>query len=227
MLVHTERFVARAERGETWAHVQRVRLPGDEVSGAVDAVRALMAQMGATVASWWLSEHTAREVDRELLANGLTVEDDDYEIDGLLLTAEPPPGPPDVDARRLTTEDEVAAAQELQWDVFGIPADRRRPHRVDEDTRVYGAWIDGRFAGAGRSYFSPVGAMLAGGATADWARGRGAYRALVRTRWDDAVAHGTPALGVHAKDTSSPILRRLGFEQVHRFRRLQDVRSEG
>ena len=31
------------------------------------------------------------------------------------------------------------------------------------------------------------------------ARGRGAYRALVRARWDDAVRRGTPALVVHAE----------------------------
>ena len=49
---------------------------------------------------------------------------------------------------------------------------------------------------------------MAGGATAEWARGRGAYRALVRARWDDAEARGTPALGVHAKETSAPRGRR-------------------
>jgi hypothetical protein len=47
----------------------------------------------------------------------------------------------------------------------------------------------------------------------------------VRARWDDAAARGTPALGVHAKDTSSPILTRLGFEKVLQLRRLEDVRS--
>jgi predicted acetyltransferase len=67
--------------------------------------------------------------------------------------------------------------------------------------------------------------MMAGGATAPWARGRGAYRALVRARWDDAAARGTPVIAVHAKDTSSPILTRLGFEKVLQFRRLQDVLS--
>jgi len=94
-----------------------------------------------------------------------------------------------------------------------------------EHEGVWGAWIGGRLAGAARAYFSPRGAMLAGGATAPWARGRGAYRALVRARWDDAAARGTPALGVHANERSGPILRRLGFERVLRFRRLEDVAS--
>ena len=47
-------------------------------------------------------------------------------------------------------------------------------------------------------------------------------RALVRTRWDEAVRRGTPALVVHAAPTSEPILRRLGFEEVCRLRRLRD-----
>jgi hypothetical protein len=64
---------------------------------------------------------------------------------------------------------------------------------------------------------------MSGGATIARARGRGAYRALVRARWDDAVARGTPLVAVHAGAMSAPILRRLGFEQVVRFRRLEDV----
>jgi predicted acetyltransferase len=66
-----------------------------------------------------------------------------------------------------------------------------------------------------------------GGAVLPEARGRGAYRALVRARWDDAVARGTPALTVGAGPMSEPILRRLGFEQIVQFRRLQSVGSSG
>jgi hypothetical protein len=45
-------------------------------------------------------------------------------------------------------------------------------------------------------------------------RGRGAYRALVRARWDAAVDRGTPALTVGAESMSRPILARLGFVNV-------------
>ena len=51
-----------------------------------------------------------------------------------------------------------------------------------------------------------------GGATADWARGRGADRAVVCARWD-------------AGPMSRPILQRLGFEQVLQLRRVESVRS--
>jgi hypothetical protein len=45
-------------------------------------------------------------------------------------------------------------------------------------------------------------------------RGRGVYRALVRARWDAAVAHDTHALTVTAGRMSRPILERLGFVTV-------------
>jgi GNAT superfamily N-acetyltransferase len=55
---------------------------------------------------------------------------------------------------------------------------------------------------------------LAGGGTRPDRRGRGAYRALVRARWDAAVERGTPALTVGAGAMSRPILERLGFAIV-------------
>jgi predicted GNAT superfamily acetyltransferase len=67
--------------------------------------------------------------------------------------------------------------------------------------------------------------LLWGGSVRADARGRGCYRALVRARWDDAVRRGTPALTVSANDQSSPALRKLGFERVLEFRRLEDVTS--
>ena len=44
------------------------------------------------------------------------------------------------------------------------------------------------------------------------ARGRGAYRALVRARWEHAAERGTPLLVVQAGAMSGPVLTRLGFE---------------
>lgn len=44
-------------------------------------------------------------------------------------------------------------------------------------------------------------------------RGRGLYRALVRTRLDHAHARGLPLASTHARvETSAPIMERLGFE---------------
>ena len=214
--------------------MQRIRLEGFNEDEAVETVRAFMAETGGTIASWWLSEHsTPADVEEHLVAAGLRIVEGDYLIDGMLLTAPPPPA--EVTARRVATLDEFVAATELQYAVFDIPAVRRRSRealaaaweaqRAGDVWALYAAWIDGQMAGTGGSYFSPAGALMSGGATAPWARGRGGYRALVRARWDDAVGRGTPALAVQAGAMSAPPLQKLGFETVCRFRRLEDVAS--
>lgn len=76
------------------------------------------------------------------------------------------------------------------------------------------AYVEGRAVSYGSATAGPRGLYLAGGGTLPEARGLGAYRALVRARWDYAVALGTPALVVHAQETSRPILERLGFGHV-------------
>jgi hypothetical protein len=195
-----------------------------------------MRTSGTTIASWWLSElSTPSDVEDRLLAGGLRRIESDYLLDGLLLTSAPPPAEPGVTARRVADAAEFIAATEAQYEAFATPAEQRRDaaalteqfelHRTRDVDVDYAAWIDGRLAGCARAMFSPRGVFMAGGSTLPWARGRGAYRALVRVRWDDAVARGTPALAVSAGPMSAPILRRLGFETVCRFRRIQDVLS--
>jgi hypothetical protein len=63
---------------------------------------------------------------------------------------------------------------------------------------------------------------LFGGATLPEARGRGAYRALVAARWEDAVARETPILVTQAGPMSRPILTQLGFRDVCEIRILLD-----
>ena len=62
------------------------------------------------------------------------------------------------------------------------------------------ASIDGEPVAHARAFPGPRGLLLDGGATLPSARGRGAYRALIAARWDEAVARGTPALVVQAQD---------------------------
>ncbi|MDP9284473.1 MAG: GNAT family N-acetyltransferase [Actinomycetota bacterium] len=102
------------------------------------------------------------------------------------------------------------------------------PNVAEEEVGIpvgFVAMLEGRPAATGMSIPSQRGVFLIAGAVAPWARGRGLYRALVRARWDDAVARGTPALVTQANpETSYPILRRLGFEEVCEITRLEDVR---
>jgi hypothetical protein len=48
------------------------------------------------------------------------------------------------------------------------------------------------------------------------------YRALVRARWDHAVARGTPLLVVQAGPMSAPVLDGLGFERHGQIRLFAD-----
>jgi predicted GNAT family acetyltransferase len=68
-------------------------------------------------------------------------------------------------------------------------------------------------------------AYLGGATTLPGARGRGAFRALVRARWDEVVAAGKPVLLVQAGRMSAPILEGLGFETVVPTRVLIDSSS--
>jgi hypothetical protein len=213
----TDAYTVAAEVGQTWTAVELIRLHGDDVAQAVADVDAFMHEAGTQRASWWLTERsTPADVEEQLLAAGCYRKEDDYLHAAMLLTREPP-SVPGVVARRIATEDERLEALAVQQSVFG-------PDATSEPE--YAAWIDGRIASVGRTVWTRLGGYLMGGATAEWARGRGAYRAVVRARWDDAVARGTPALVVGAGPMSRPILERLGFEQVLQFRRIESLRSD-
>jgi L-amino acid N-acyltransferase YncA len=157
-------------------------------------------------------------------------------LHALALTAQPGDSPPGAQARPLETYEEFVASAELRFDVFETPPEKVERERAmlrtyfEESQRTgvpvwFVATLDGRVAGSAAAIPSERGVFLVGGSTAVWARGRGAYRALVRARWDYAVARGTPALVTHAKpDTSYPILLGLGFQELFTLRRLEDRR---
>ena len=69
---------------------------------------------------------------------------------------------------------------------------------------------------------TPYGLALFGGATLSRARGRGAYRALIHARWQEAAESGTPALITQGGSMSRPILERLGFRSIGRIDMLVD-----
>jgi hypothetical protein len=227
----SRRYSLAATIGHTYAAVEGIRLDGHEIADAIADVDAFLHESGTSRASWWLTERsTPDDLEERLLDAGCTRDDADYLHSAMLLTSEPP-RVPGVEAREVTTLEEFAEARRVGLAAF---ADPRIPDPSDDELRtewealfepLFAAWLDGRIASVGRAAFTSVGAYLTGGATATWARGRGAYRAVVRARWDAAVERGTPALAVGAGPMSQPILERLGFEQVLQYRRIESVRS--
>jgi hypothetical protein len=152
----------------------------------------------------------------------------------MVLERAPANAPPDITARPVETKEEMAEAVAIQWEGFAVPdgereeqkrlvAERYRLEQEHDFTKTFLAWVDGKPAASALAVYAPQGVLLAGGSTQPWARGRGAYRALVRARWDAAVERGTPTLVIQASSMSEPIVRRLGFVELFRIQQLVDV----
>jgi hypothetical protein len=221
--------------GPTWASVSGPCVAEDEVAELVAYTRELVGP--ERDAMWWLGP-SARPPDirERLLALGLTEPRDRVpRLIAVALTEEPLSAAPEIEVRRIETFEDLAAAREIQWDAFDVPSTRRDAQRKRLKTELeelndsgfpvcFVAILDGRPAATATSLPSSRGVFLIAGATAPWARGRGLYRALVRARWEDAVERGTPALVTQANpQTSYPILKRLGFEDVCEITRAEDL----
>jgi GNAT superfamily N-acetyltransferase len=140
----------------------------------------------------------------------------------LACTSEPASASPGVTVERVETDEQFQLVRDLYHQDSGrSPSDEWL--RGPGVTR-YLARIDGRpVATADLTLLEDDRAVFLGGAlTLPEFRGRGAYRALVRTRWSDAVAAGRPLLVTQSEPMSQPILRRLGFEVVGHINVLLD-----
>jgi hypothetical protein len=225
--VETDRFTLWMGAARTWNTVQRQRFEADRVDEVLAEVRALLRARGRHRTQWEVGSAAQPPglVDL-LLARGL-VPDRDASAVALVLTAAPPD--PGLVARRVETFEEYAAAVAVQEAAFETPPAEAAEHRAQLADRwrespnvMHAVWIDGRIVCAGTSAPTPHGLLLYGGATHPGARGRGAYRALVRARWDEAVARRTPVLITQGGSMSRPILVRLGFQRVGHVHSLVD-----
>lgn len=220
-------------QGATWAAISGVNTTLDGLDDLVAEVRSRVPQDKEP--TWYLGPSTRpANAHDELEQRGFRPPRDGHAtIYALALTKEPEESE-GVDVRRIESFEDYTVARELAWEAFDEPEDRRARNRarIAEDfaemsrTGVpieFLACLGGRPAGSAAAIPTERGLFLVGGSTASWARGRGAYRALVRARWEHAVANGTPALVTHAvPETSYPILLRLGFAEVCPIRRLED-----
>lgn len=227
--IETARFTLWMGSGKTWNTVQRQRFGADEVDEVLEEARFLLRERGRDRTQWEVgsSAEPAELVDL-LLERGLVRDKEPYAV-ALVLRSEPPSPPPGLVARRVETFDEYAAANAVQWRAFEVPEDEVAENCAlladrwrETPNLMHGVWREGELVCAGTSAPTEHGLLLYGGATLPSARGRGAYRALLRARWDEAVSRGTPALITQGGSMSRPILERVGFERVGHVHMLLD-----
>ena len=127
---------------------------------------------------------------------------------------------PGLHIRRVTDPHGLADFTAAAGAAFGRDSawqDERRnqfgPRLTDPTASFYVAYANGRAVASARAEFPPGRSFagLWGGGTVPEYLGRGIYRALVRARAEEARRRGYRYLRVDARETSRPILERLGF----------------
>lgn len=219
--IETPRYTLCMGQGLGWNTVQRQRFPAADVDEVIGEVRSLLRARGRGSTQWEIgSAAEPRDLVEMLLQRGLGRDTEPFAV-AVVLRKEPPVPTSDFMARRVETFEEYVAANEVQLAAFPTTEVEAAEHRDglaerwrDSPTIMHAAWREGVIVSAGKCAPTPHGLLLYGGATHPAARGRGAYRALLRARWDEAVARGTPALFTQAGAMSRAVLERLGFERV-------------
>jgi|SRR5436190_2757761 len=226
--LETPRYTLCLGAGSTWNTVQRQRFALEELDEVIEEVRAALRERGRTQTQWEVGTSAPPGLVDALLGRGLRPDKDPYAV-ALVLTHEPPAMRPGFTARCVETLEELEAACEVQWEAFSASPEEVAEARSllptlfrESTTLRHAVWLDGRIVSTGTASPTSHGLLLYGGATLPDARGRGAYRALIRARWDDAAALGTPTLITQGGSMSRPILERLGFERVGEVHMLLD-----
>ena len=205
--------------------VERLRLTPDEVEPTVAEIRELLAARGREAATWLVgaSARPANLVE-ELISLGLTPDPEEPVACGMVLTGELSGSRSGIEVQRVTGLDQFATVRSIFSEVFGATPELSLAEEMaaaPEGEVCYLALFDGEPVAVGKAIFTPRGAALMGGATRPEARGRGAYRALVWARYEEARRRGVPLVTQEGK-MSRPILERFGFRSVVELRILLD-----
>ena len=212
-------------------------LVGDsEVDSRIAEVRTWFADAGREDFTWIVgSSSTPGDLPERLLASGASPSADDPEMAAMVLTEEPD-RVESIEIRLATTFSDSLIGRDLIAEVVGIPAEKvpsdEQQRKIWEagrntDSCTFLAFVDGRAVGRASCASTTAGPLeLLNACVLPQYRGRGIYRALLRTRWDEAVRRGSPVLVTQAGALSRPILERSGFKTIGAIQRLE-ARTDG
>lgn len=222
----------------SWIGVGKQRLEPEGVGAAIEAARAFARERGRTKIEWSVGPEASPDDLAERLLEARLVRADvppfARSSASLILASPLPPPPSEVTTRAVETLDDFRAADDIYAVGFDTPEEDRAAWDATLEQRWLSyqaadhvlqlvAYIDGEPVAAATALFARVGVLLGGAATLPEARGRGAFRALVHARWEEAVRRGTPFLAVDAGPQSRPVLERLGFQRVGETESFLDV----
>ncbi len=208
--------VLRATGIQNW--IAFADLAAADVDAAIAEQAAYFRSAGAEV-EWKVYGHD-RPADLGQRLGAAGFEPDEAETLMVFdLAGGPPPGtlPAGIVIRRIADAaglaDFVAVHREVFGQGSGWMAEAFRQRLGEPTLGLYLAYANDRPVAAARLEMPPGRSFagLWGGGTLPAYRGRGIYRGLVAARAEEALRRGYRYLTVDARDTSRPILERLGF----------------
>jgi acetyltransferase (GNAT) family protein len=227
--VSVEGVFLRLLAGLPVAVVSPERIDESEIDRTVDEVRRFLLSEGRDKAIWIVPEEAfPAGLAARLQALGMVpnhLPGVDAREARMVAVNAPPPGPPGVLARRAEGFEEFRTAQLIAAE--SVEMDGRMRQAFDDraellwsfesaeaQSATFVALLGGQVIAFAKAHFGSTAVYLGGAGTRPDQRGRGAYTALVRARWDAAVERGTAALTVGAGAMSRPTLEHLGFTIV-------------
>jgi GNAT superfamily N-acetyltransferase len=208
---------------DPWSNLAtRIRFSEVDPLPEIESVRAWFGARSVTEFRWLLGPSTTpADLPRSLAMAGARPDENEPALIAMVLT-HAPPRVAGVAVREIRDLPGFEAMERIYREVFGAsagpsaPAEQRwADFQARPGSRAFLAELDGEAVAYGVMRSTEPGpVLLAGGVTSPRARGRGAYRALVRARWDAARDSGAPALVTQAQAASRPILERLGFRST-------------
>jgi hypothetical protein len=217
--VRTDVVLLHGRDGGAWSNLAcRIRFNEATLETGVATTRRWFADREVGEFRWLIGPSaTPRGVATQLLERGASPDEDEPELTAMVLDREPP-AVSGVVVRPVKTFADYLRMEKIREAVFGsrdINDEERRARWSEFEAAgslAYLAHVDDTAVSFGAMVRTDAGPMLlAGGVTLPEHRGHGAYRALVRARWDVAQQLGAPALVTQGQAASRPILERLGF----------------